>query len=46
MAITGTSAEGQSLLDSLRGQPPSQQGDYGLVFIVAPLVKTCDAKGL
>jgi hypothetical protein len=46
MAITGSSAESQDLLDSLRRQPPDQQGDYGLVFIVAPLVKTCNAKGL
>src|SRR4051794_30365622 len=46
MAITGSSGEAQNLLDSLRRQPPDQQGDYGLVFIVAPLVKTCNAKGL
>jgi hypothetical protein len=46
MAITGSSTEAQNLLDSLRRQPPDQQGDYGLVFIVAPLVKICNAKGL
>ena len=46
MAITGSSTEAQDLLDSLRRLPPNQQGDYGLVFIVAPLVKTCNAKGL
>jgi hypothetical protein len=46
MAITGTSADAQNLLDSLRGLPPDQQGDYGLVFIVTPLVKTCNGKGL
>jgi hypothetical protein len=46
MAITGSSPEAQNLLDSLRRQPPDQQGDYGLVFIVAPLVKVCNAKGL
>ena len=45
-ALTGSSPEAQHLLDSLRAQPPGQQGDYGLVFIVAPLVKTCNAKGL
>ena len=46
MAITGSSTEAQNLLDSLRRQPPNQQGDYALVFIVAPLVKACNAKGL
>jgi hypothetical protein len=46
MAITGSSPEAQHLLESLRLLPPERQGDYGLVFIVAPLVKTCNAKGL
>lgn len=46
MAIMGSSTEAQDLLDSLRRLPPDQQGDYGLVFIVGPLVKTCNAKGL
>ncbi len=46
MAITGSSPEAQDLLDSLRRLPPDQQGDYGHVFIVAPLLKTCNAKGL
>jgi hypothetical protein len=46
MAIAGSSAEAQHLLDSLRQLPPNQQGDYGLVFIVAPLVKRCNAEGL
>ncbi len=46
MAIRGSSPDAQNLLDSLRRLPPSQQGDYALVFIVAPLVKVCNAKGL
>src|SRR4051812_618163 len=36
IAITGSSSEARNLLDSLRRLPPDQQGDYGLVFIVAP----------